>query len=559
MRLLTDPVARSGPAAFLLLWAAAVFVLVPEMWRMGWSGNEVNYFDLAWAHFHPELSGPDHAVRDASQARVASFAVIGSLINLFGFDGAKLALLALCLPALALGYSLMARAFHLSLAGATVALVLFVATPQSLFGQEWLFQGVEAKVLAYVFIFPGLAVAWSDGAATRMFPAFAAALCLALATWMHFLVGGFWMLVVLGMFALGRKGARGRRMAVFFAIYLLLTAPLVWIILSERMAGGTPDMAGLSMTLNQIYAVFRNPHHLAPFVSMGEFAHTWFPGVLMAAVIAALAFGLARQDLSQARDRRLMLLVACLNLYLVLAVCLAFLDRETQRFGMFYMFRPGSLILLLSFMAGLRWITARLSDGSGQAAPQKVRRPMLRPVLAAFLLAGAWVAPQYLMLGYNLAHQPVPDLAHSLSAEDAELVAWMRRSTPPEALFLIAPAKGDMRSDADMPRLGLERLSQRATLVNWKFVPTTPSEIIRWYRLLQLRQQVFAGDCAALGQLPTSRPVDYLVIERNGEGAARDGLQDCTRPVWSNARYRVLQTLSAEKALAAVPSGTVAR
>src|SRR5215216_6185814 len=82
---LLAPLERSNAFVWTALAVAVVLTLQIEPIR-GWGGNEIHYFDLGLRSVSPEQFGPNHAAFDHSVARFASFAVLGGMVEFFGYD-----------------------------------------------------------------------------------------------------------------------------------------------------------------------------------------------------------------------------------------------------------------------------------------------------------------------------------------------------------------------------------------------------------------------------------------------------------------------------------------
>ena len=151
-----------------------------------WNQNEINYMALALKSVAPERFPALTAIFDESAARFVSFGLLGLLADAFGLDLALVIGRLANIVAYAAALATLARAWRrLSLVEFALGLVVFLVASQNYFAGEWLFSGVEPKTLAYpAAIF---AIAWaSQGAGGRALSA------AALATYFHFLVGGFW-------------------------------------------------------------------------------------------------------------------------------------------------------------------------------------------------------------------------------------------------------------------------------------------------------------------------------------------------------------------------------
>jgi len=274
-------------------------------------------------------------------------------------------------------------------------------------------------------------------------------------------------------------------------------------------------MSGLDLTINQIYSEFRNPHHIAPF-STGQL-RTWLPGISGMAAATFLTAVIARSEDSECRVFARWLLV--LYAYLVLAFVLSYFDRYTYLLGPLILFRPNSLILLLTIMLGVLWLRQALKlDGARTLA------------IVTLAVGIGFVVPRAASLADTLLSPQLP-LARTLTPDERELFAWLRGHTRPDAIVVIDPTD---RTDWTLPWLALERLIDRPTLVSFKFVPTYKADIARWYRLVRWWKAVFEGDCSRTPE----QPADYLAAL---SAATLARVAACGEIVWTNGSYGVVQ------------------
>nr|WP_256372978.1 GtrA family protein [Pseudoruegeria sp. HB172150] len=504
-----DTVARSPVS-----WAFGLIILAvlsaPLGLPHGWGGNEINYFDLGHRVMHPEKFTELHAANDDSNARLVSLGLIGIAIDLFGFEGAHTVLTFLCWAAMCLGLVYLARGLRLSPAALILGLAAYFGGRQMLIGGEWLFGGVEGKVLAYAAVFFALGLALRG----RYMPAVMLA---ALAAYFHFLVGGFWGLALL---ALGRlQGRSWRDLVPPFALFVLLLLPLAGLLVQERLLAEKPDLTGLPFGPEVIYAVYRNPHHLAPYASPEWFAANWRPGLIWAGLMAMTLLMLIRI----VPERRVaMSWVAGLNIYIVAAFVIAWLDRHTHALAPFYLFRPMSLTTLLTLMLGTQALIAPLP-----ATGQRLFAAAAVAVFAVLSVPAALTAAREAFTE--------PDLAEELDDEERALVDWLRTETPGDAVLLFDIWPQQYVRRASVAFFGLERLTERPLMVMFKFVPTGTTGLVRWYRLIQWREEVFAGDCDAV----LKEPVDYLITRE----LPAEGLTACTEPAWQDGSFTVLKVI----------------
>src|SRR5262245_6391327 len=334
---LLAPLDRSNGIVWTALAIAVVLTLQIEPFH-GWGGNEIHYFDLGLRSVRPELFGPNHAVFDHSVARFASFAILGGTVVFLGYDIALITLRFAAIIAYAIAFAYLARCLKLSRAETLVTLMLFVLVGQCYFAIEWMFAGVEGKVFAYAAVFASIGLTWRD-------KDWAAVGVAALATYLHFLVGGFWAVAVIGL--IGIKTGNLVRMGVVLLAYTVLCLPLLAILVYGWFLAPMPDISDLDLTINQIYSGFRNPHHVAPFSGQ---LRAWLPGISWMAAATCLMAILAREEHSERRVLARWLLV--MYAYLILSFVVSYFDRHTYLLGPLILFRPNSLILLLTIMLG---------------------------------------------------------------------------------------------------------------------------------------------------------------------------------------------------------------
>jgi hypothetical protein len=502
---LLAPLERSNAFVWTALAVAVVLTLQIEPFR-SWGGNEIHYFDLGLRSVRPEHFGPNHAAFDHSVARFASFAILGGTVVLFGYDIALIALRFVAIVAYAIAFSYLARCLKLSRAETLIAPMLFVLVGQCYFAAEWLFAGVEGKVFAYAAIFASIGLAWRD-------KDLAAVGVAAVATYLHFLVGGFWAVAVIGL--IGLKTGNVLRMGGALLAYTVLCLPILAILLYEWFFAPMPDISDLDLTINQIYSGFRNPHHVAPFSGK---LRAWLPGISWMAVATCLMAILAWQEHSSER-RVLARWLLVMYTYLILSFVLSYFDRHTYLLGPLILFRPNSLILLLTIMLGALWLRQALGgDGARTLA------------IITLAVAIGFAVPRAVSFADTLLSPQLP-LTRMLTPNERELVAWLRGNTPPDATVVIEPTA---QTDWTVPWLAFERLINRPTLVSFKFVPTQKADIARWYRLVRWRKAVFEGDCGRISE----HPADYLVT-LNVATLARVAV--CGDIVWTNGTYGVVR------------------
>ena len=110
------------------------------------------------------------------------------------------------------------------------------------------------------------------------------------------------------------------------------------------------------------------------------------------------------------------------------------------------------------------------------------------------------------------------------------MIDWLRETTSPKAVVIVEPTPA---TNWETPWIAFERRIDRPTLVHFKFVPTAPQDLARWYRLVRWREAVFAGACGLLEK----QPVDYLVVVQH---STLERMTRCGRVVWHRDGYGVI-------------------
>ncbi|MEL6830543.1 MAG: DUF6798 domain-containing protein, partial [Pseudomonadota bacterium] len=407
----------------------------------------------------------------------------------------------------------MIRALKLGLTEGVIGLATMLLLNQSLFGGEWIFGGVETKTMAYIFLFLALGMVALHRTMVAM------VLC-AVAVYLHFLVGGFWGAALLVLIAL-RAGSIQQAISPGL-VFAGLVAPLAIVIAWERLNSNAIDANALGVSVNWIYSEFRAPHHTAPFADLdGAFLAFWLPGWLMHIGFAVAALLMARA--SDKSDKPIYIWLLGLNLYAVLALGFAYLDRNTHLFAAFYIFRPSALILLLSLLYAAKYVTFH----SRNDRFARVGLAMAVGITVLFI-------PRLVDSVHNATFGRV-SLAETLSGRQKDMVSWIKENTSDDAVVLIAPSPrvGD-EGDAYLPWVGMEILLQRPTLVNYKFVPTSKTDVLRWYELLNWRRLLLSGDCTAF----EGARLNYVVTRTQNSA---DALQACGRTVWGHSDFAIVE------------------
>ncbi|MCP4330238.1 MAG: hypothetical protein GY791_17575 [Alphaproteobacteria bacterium] len=475
----------------LALLPMTVLVLLPVSWN---PNEEFNYI-LAHRSVNPDLYSPYTAIFDQANARFLFRSFSGAVVETIGFAATQV-LLRLVMAALyAAAFAFLFSTLGVSALRALAIVVLFDFAGETLHGDDWLFEGAESKTYAYGAVIFAIGL----GLRSRWWPA---AALMVLATYLHFLVGGFWTLAFFLLAILRQMPVP--RLLLFAGAYALAVAPLVVIVAFDQL-GNAVAVAPGGPDPNVLYAL-RNPHHIAPF-AVEAVTWTWVRGVVGAAFLIAVMTVLARR----APDRSLPLFALALLAYFFLASAIAFFDRDTHLLAKLYLFRPASLTLFLTIAIGVAFVDLWLPE---RFKPRLVAT-LTVIVCLGFAVQAALVAREYIV---------TRDFGGM-----AALIDVVQRASSRGEIVLIEP-----KAEKRQPYAGLARRFARPTLVSWKFVPINPADIMRWHDRLSYRDALFETGCVA----PLAYPIRLIVVF-DAETLSR--MNSCGPVLWHGGEGAVIR------------------
>ncbi|HKW52807.1 MAG TPA: hypothetical protein VJO12_03885 [Stellaceae bacterium] len=461
------------PLVYAVALLLLLFCLMPPDGVL--SDNEENYFQLATQAVSLSPASPYTAVFDGSHHRAVSEVFLGGLVKAVGYEHAQI--IARTLAAIAFAFLLtgILRRFGLSLLDAVLVIVAYALLGQTLMGGEWLFSGVEAKVISYCLVLAGLYMAATG-------PSFLApTLLFAQATYFHFLVGGFWFFAAMAGRLIEDRREVGRVLASI-ALFLVGVAPLFALIGWSRLGDARALVPSSDLpSPDVIYSIIRAPWHAAPFLDSHSFLTQWLSGCVAAAAMLVVCIAIACRP-EAARWKVTTVWLAGLLGYLLVALAASFFDRHTGMLGKLYLFRPAALTLLL-------WLAFVMAYLATAGVP---RWTALRLAALAVLL------PIFLMGAVDRVRAD-RERAALASGKDA-LVAALAERAAPGSVVLIDP-------QIEWSYLDFERRTGHPSLVAFKFMPTNDPQIVEWYRRMEFRRILFEQGCTA----GAAYPVDFLL------------------------------------------------
>lgn len=345
------------------------------------------------------------------------------------------------------------------LSGMVTMVIVLVFTPQwTLGGNDLIHNTFVPSSLSWGFALTGLLLH------LRHRPAAAGGL-LGIATLFQALVGLQVMLVVVWDLLLRLRLNRLRRQWVptTFAIgsYAVVSAPILIPLILQQLG---PDSGDSSFpSLFYIVAEFRNPHHYLPMS---------FPlGAWLKFAALAIAGGMGLFLLEQRHRLNRPLFIRRTAILLVLVLSTGFIAAEVLRILPVAKIQLFSMTVLwkIFFVGGAAGAAVHFWTAARSVAVFTEMRPF-----RTVLVLGALAASITLFAARNddAVYKRVRPIAHEMSRL-GQLEAWVRRSTPQDAIFLVPPSNTTFRPNA-----------QRAIVVDFKAFPFEPELSRAWFNRL---------------------------------------------------------------------------
>jgi len=423
-------------------------------------GNEEQYFALARHYMDPEWIKGAFPLQEFTGTRIIFETIAGIILQhisfeAFAFWGRIMVFLFMAIP--------LGKIFKLlNIPNYIILFILsvYIFKNQALFAHEWIFMGIEAKSLAYIFIFWALYKLFKN-------KNYHAIIFTALATYFHVLVGG-WFLIYLIFFLLLEKQVL-TKIIKSGLLFLIITLPFIIFLVPTYINDTETTINGINT--NWIYAYYRNAHHLAPFESFHKFYHYFFPGILITIVLYSLCIFLFSK-IENMQFRKLNNLNIAIFSFQLLFVIISFFDKNGALLK-YYPFRSSALSLFLiliefalyikinhGFIGKTRWIT--------------ISRLKSVILLVSFILVSFYTINSTLSaISYHKEYKN----------RDVQVIAeFFKKNTDKEDVILSFVENDEM--------LPLLRKSERKLFVLFKFVPTTSELLYQWYTRNELSKQV---------------------------------------------------------------------
>jgi hypothetical protein len=467
-RILGDSKAQGDKVVSLVKFALTYLVIFLLQRPMEWASNEIHY--LSQAKFGGDPSSTVFASGYENLTNPLYQLVTSTLVRAIPVEIAWAGLELTGIGILALGLLRFASVLRISLPALLLSLFVYVEFGyQSYLGGEWIIQGFEAKVPAYGFAFLALA----SGVSKKQRGAWVFAF---LSILMHPLVGAL-AVASMAFFTSWKVGlATPARFLQMISPFLLVG---VYLAISRLLTLNGSSYEE-SREAQLIHSLGRVPHHTAPFggplPSNDETLVGWFEVgqlVLPAVMIGLLLVSLAGTQKATS-ERRTILIVIALHLWIPISLFASWVDRDSQFLGPLFIYRPLAVLFLLSLLV----VFGRLLDNSNQELMKAIVT-----LVVIWLLAGSSIVA-------TIQIQPIA----AKNSDGVHLAELIQQNTEIADAVLVDFSK--IPSSTGIDEQTFELIVHRGTLASFKFVPTSTRDILDWWDNLNAQKRVFEGTCS---------------------------------------------------------------
>lgn len=425
--------------------------------------NEPHYLCKAKSFWDPTFC-PDDVFLQSADAHYLFYFTLGWLTSFLSLPVAAVTGRIICWAAIAIGwrmlsFSIVDRPFYSVLsAGLAMALIQHFH-----FAGEWLIGGVEAKCIAYAFVFAGTSFVIKR----NWFPVW---ILFGIAAAFHVIVGGW--AVIAGLFALALSfGNRGRWLSQFISLFIGFAFSMIGLVPALMLTmGQDPEIVKQA---NEIYTFDRIAHHLV-------FSHIcetqperfdFFTAAFVFWLVAAVLF------LDQKKLTRLNGFVLGTVLIAICGIVIDYQTASSQNFELaasllrYYWFRMADVFVPVGIAMSLAVVVRVLFQKAYDVGA------VLTSVLVSLLLANAlWLAYSHAIDRRSQADRLTlisakgyPTINEKIYRDWIDVCCWIRASTEPDARFITPRNQSTFKWYA-----------HRSEVVAWKDVPQDAVGMVEW-------------------------------------------------------------------------------
>jgi hypothetical protein len=473
-----------------------IFILcMANFFSLYLEGGEEQYFGFARQFMDPTWMPNSFTLNHPAGGNLIFQVIVGFLLKYITFEQMAIWGRALNFLLYAIPLSLIFKKLRITNLEMIFLLQVIFFSHQALYAGEWIFKNLEEKSLAYIFVFWSVYYLLND-------KAIFSGVFAAMATYFHFLVGG-WMFCFVFLYFVFRS-KKWPAAVTSGAVYLAVTLPFILYLYHTYMTGNPAVINGVNT--NAIYAFWRLKHHIGIFHDFHYFFTYAFWGVLLTLilfVICLLRFSRFRHP----AIRQLNSLNIIIFSQQIVSMVIAIFDTH----GVFvktYPFRTNSLSFLIFLMELFLVLKIWLANTAYRKAVLQFwtdRTVALRKVLFSNTANGILLVISITVLFFESAEtfKKLDITGDDLDMPMVDLIRYSKENTPGSSVFLFL--------DGDRPYSFIRR-AERERFVVVKFTPTRSTTIYEWYNRALLKENL-RKDIALIDSIKTAYQVDYLVTD----------------------------------------------
>ena len=450
MKTLQHTVIQKALLIFLLLCLNKLGIFV--------TGGEEQYLALAKQWIAPDWIPNSFTFGEPPGTRLLFQLITGPVMVAMDFVTAMFLLRMANFALIAIPIALIFERMKFNLIETFTLAQFLIMGPQCFFGGEWIFNNVEPKSFAYVFVFFGLHEIMRERLRT-------AAVLFAIATCFHLLVGG-WLFISVSIGLLLHYS--WRRLIPYAVIYTGCVLPIVIYVMSGYFGDAAVET---DVNLNWVYCYHRLPNHLGIFRDFSYFLSKHAIGVF----IAMLATGFVlwhRRSLSgtHARLNTIVLVILAINLCFVL-VALAdhvFLNNSGGLLLKSYPFRSNSIGYFLFILLLYIFLKKKLSN-------KKWMPQFAKTMIALFIGLTVLFTFFNVRRSFDSFRDPAFDT----------MAVYIKEHTDRTARITILDS-----DQIGMVYNSFTRKAERENFFVHKFVPYQKDKLLEWYQREQALQKL---------------------------------------------------------------------
>ena len=459
------------------------------------SGGEEQYLAFAKQYMNPEWMPNSFALNHPAGGNLVFQVITGFLLRYLTFE--QMAALGRTANFLLYAFplALIFRRLRISNIELVFLLQVLFFTNQSLYAGEWIFNSFEEKTLAYIFVF------WSLYYLLKDQPVISAVFC-ALATYFHFLVGGWMFVFVFVYFVLRRK--KFWPAVISSVTYGLIIFPFLVYLYKTYMVDNPAVVDGINT--NAVYAYWRLRYHIGVFHDLHYFLVYPLGGVLITLAFFIISIVWLRK-IKNYPIRQLNTLNIILFAEQFLFAIIGIFDKNGVLMKT-YPYRTNSLCFLI-FLIEITLIIKlylpktlyrKFTSSLLANKPSRYRKLLFTNVLNSVLILitlNALIHDSAKMFKNASGYPGDPD------ADMLNLIDYVKKNTPGSAVFIFP--------DGDKPWSFIRR-AERERFVVEKFTPTKSRTIAEWYKRAMLKERL-KKDISLIDSMKTQYQIDYLVSD----------------------------------------------